>query len=561
MSGQLGGINVINSDPQGTLRIYDNDKGVFSVADVTVVEGDVVAGEGVGVLVTVTRFGAGPQQGNQEVTVSTLPISGSDTAQAEDFTATTNVVLTFAPGETTQTVFIPINDDLLVETQETFRVELSNPTGDASIAQLGLSADDGVAVVTIIDNDGDAVFATITVDDSEIQEGGDTATYTVALVDKAGAPVTVPPGATVTVALNWSGVANADDIAGVLPFTVDIVGNQPATFTVDASDDYVLECPEALIATLTAVTDSSGSFDSSVVATIANGYGSDANIAETTILDDTDEPDPKDPVDTVYTIITVNDSDIEEGEQATFTVSLVDKDGVAVVAPTNIDVTLQWSDPAANSDDATPLPTTVTITAGNTSTGAVVTAVDDVYKESAEALTARITAVADQSSPASFENLIVGGQASATTTITDEIIPEPDDTVTFSIVGPASVTEGDQTDNYTVKLTNPANAAITAEEDVVVTITYTGTATDGADYIIQQSVTISKGSAEANFKLLTETDVEADNNETIILTIATQDDGGFEKLALGTSSVTTTIIENEPNTVFATITVDDSEIQ
>jgi hypothetical protein len=65
---------------------------VFSVADVTVVEGDVVAGEGVGVLVTVTRFGAGPQQGNQEVTVSTLPISGSDTAQAEDFTATTNVV-------------------------------------------------------------------------------------------------------------------------------------------------------------------------------------------------------------------------------------------------------------------------------------------------------------------------------------------------------------------------------------------------------------------------------------------------------------------------------------
>ncbi|MDG0991521.1 MAG: Ig-like domain-containing protein, partial [Luminiphilus sp.] len=157
VSGQLGGIDVINSDPQGTLRIYDNDNGVFSVADTTVVEGDVVTGQGAGVLVTVTRFGAGPEQGDQTVTVSTLPISGSDTAQAEDFTAITNVVLTFAPGVTTQTVFIPINDDLLIETPETFRVELSNPTGEAVIAQPGLAADDGVAVVTIIDNDLTAI--------------------------------------------------------------------------------------------------------------------------------------------------------------------------------------------------------------------------------------------------------------------------------------------------------------------------------------------------------------------------------------------------------------------
>lgn len=59
--------------------------------------------------------------------------------------------LTFAPGETTQTVTVLVNGDRLVEADETFFVSLSHPTG-ATIAQ-----DQGVG--TILNDDGLALAA------------------------------------------------------------------------------------------------------------------------------------------------------------------------------------------------------------------------------------------------------------------------------------------------------------------------------------------------------------------------------------------------------------------
>ena len=62
------------------------------------------------------------------------------------------------------------------------------------------------------------------------------------------------------------------------------------------------------------------------------------NTSATTTI--TDEADPDDD-DTVYAVISVDDASIEEGEQAVFTVSLQDKDGNAVTATSDIDVTLR----------------------------------------------------------------------------------------------------------------------------------------------------------------------------------------------------------------------------
>ena len=59
-----------------------------------------------------------------------------------------------------------------------------------------------------------------------------------------------------------------------------------------------------------------------------------------------------------------------------------------------------------------------------------------------------------------FENLVVsGGAGSVTTTINDEASP---DTVLVSLAGPAAVTEGAATGNFTVTLGQAAVTAVTA---------------------------------------------------------------------------------------------------
>jgi hypothetical protein len=82
-----------------------------------------------------------------EVSVDYATANGSATAGLDY--AATNGTLTFAPGETNQSLTVPILNDGLAEssTTETFRVTLSNPTGSAV---LGTRTS---ATVRITDND------------------------------------------------------------------------------------------------------------------------------------------------------------------------------------------------------------------------------------------------------------------------------------------------------------------------------------------------------------------------------------------------------------------------
>lgn len=62
-----------------------------------------------------------------------------------------NGVLTFFPNETNKTILVPIIDNFIVEADKTFKVELSNPTGNASTNGQIISA-----IVTIAENDQEA---------------------------------------------------------------------------------------------------------------------------------------------------------------------------------------------------------------------------------------------------------------------------------------------------------------------------------------------------------------------------------------------------------------------
>ncbi len=106
------------------------------IHDVTVTEGNAGA---VAATLTVTLSAASTEM----ITVAYATGNGSASADG-DYQAVLGT-LTFAPGETSKTITVPVNGDRLAEPNETFFVNLSSPT-NATIA-------DGQGVGTIVDDE------------------------------------------------------------------------------------------------------------------------------------------------------------------------------------------------------------------------------------------------------------------------------------------------------------------------------------------------------------------------------------------------------------------------
>ena len=157
--------NATIGDGLGLGTITDDDPlPTLSVNDVTVTEGDTGT---VNAVFTVTLA----QASGLGVSVDYATANNTAIAPA-DYTAASGT-LTFAAGETTKTVTVLVNGDTLDEANETFFVNLSNPS-NATIA-------DGQGVGTITDDDAPS---TLTINDVSVIEGdtGTTvATFTVSL--------------------------------------------------------------------------------------------------------------------------------------------------------------------------------------------------------------------------------------------------------------------------------------------------------------------------------------------------------------------------------------------
>ena len=109
----------------------------------------------------------------------------------------------------------------------------------------------------------DTVYAHISVDAASVKAEGGVLTYTVSLKDSSGNAVVVPAGNSVAVAVNWTGVAAAGVDTSALPASVTVSGGTSSTnFTVTATDDYLKEGSESLIATITGVTDTDSRYGS-----------------------------------------------------------------------------------------------------------------------------------------------------------------------------------------------------------------------------------------------------------------------------------------------------------
>jgi Ca2+-binding RTX toxin-like protein len=139
--------------------------------------------------------------------------------------------LVFAPGETTKTVRIALNDDLLDEGLESFTVVLSGATG----ATIG----DSRALVSLVDDERVADAPALSVRDVVVDESAGTATFTVLLGGPQGGPSAAP--VTVDFATFGGTAAIGEDFrpaSGTLAFAP---GETVKTVTVELIDDALAE--------------------------------------------------------------------------------------------------------------------------------------------------------------------------------------------------------------------------------------------------------------------------------------------------------------------------------
>ena len=168
-------VNVTIADPQGTGTITDDDPApTLSVNDVSVVEGNAGTTNA-----TFTVSLSAPS--GRAVTVDYATADG--TAQAPLDYLATNGTLNFAPGQTSKTVTVLVNGDLLDEGNETFFLNLTNPA-NATIS-------DGQGVGTITNDDGAPGLSVNDVTVTEGDSGTKNATFTVTLAPASGQNVSV----------------------------------------------------------------------------------------------------------------------------------------------------------------------------------------------------------------------------------------------------------------------------------------------------------------------------------------------------------------------------------
>jgi hypothetical protein len=407
------------ANTQATGTIFDNNDPVpaMSVSGGNVVEGPA----GANAVYTISLSNGSDTPITVDFATQNGAGQGGATAGA-DFTAVAGKI-TFVPGQTVQTISVPIVDDSIIEGNETFTGTISNAQG-ATISTAS-------ATSTIIDND---IVATI--DSVTLAEGNSGTTAGSLTVTLSGAPVTGAP-VTVNFAVASGTATSGSDFAIVTqsPITFD-PGQTTKQIAFNIVGDTRNEANETFTVTLTGATNG-------VVGANATGT--------VTITNDDAAP-----------VISIANASVAEGDNVVFTVSLD--------APSDQQITVKagTTDGTASSASAADFTgianQTITFAPGETSKTFTVATTEDNVEELDETFTVTL----------SEPTVGTLGTATATGTITN------DDLRTLSIAD-VSIAEGNSGTKEMVFTVTLASAAL--QEVTVSFTTVDGTAKAGTDYV------------------------------------------------------------------------------
>ncbi|MBN1155718.1 PKD domain-containing protein [candidate division KSB1 bacterium] len=383
--GLFNPVNATIADGQGTGTILDNDAPpALSINDRTDFETNGM------MMFTITLSAVS----GRNVSVGYQTANGTAIAPG-DYTATSGTA-TILAGNTSTTIYIPINDDMIDETDETFTVNLINPV-NATIA-------DAQGQGVIQDDDYPPYVG---ISDEIENESVGTMTFTVSLAIASGKDITIDYQTA-----NGTAVAPGDYTS--TSGTVSILaGNMTATFDVPIIDDPMDENTENFLVNLS----------NPVNATLADGQGQG-------VIEDNDDPPT----------ISISDETEKEGAGTmSFTVTL----SAASSQPISM-LYLTTNGTAAEPGDYTSTYGVLNIPVGNASATINVPIIDDLLDEPDETFTV------DLSNPVNAT--ISDGQGQGT-------IQDNDDPPTISI-SDETEDEGVGTMSFTVTLSATSSQQI-----------------------------------------------------------------------------------------------------
>nr|WP_320022325.1 Calx-beta domain-containing protein [uncultured Draconibacterium sp.] len=456
------------------LTIIDDDASSISIDDPTIAEGS-SGNTDLTFTVSLDKAGIAP------ITVDYATSDG--TAEAgSDYTSVSGT-LTFASGETSKSVIVPISGDNILEADESFTVTLSNVTGTANLL-------DGSGT-GVIEND-DA--ASVTIADVATDEDNGTVTVTLSLDNGVQGGFTVNASTT-------DGTATTTDsdytaISGEVLTFAGTAGETQA-FDITLGVDTKLEANETLTVAMSTLAATTLGVDITDQATVTITNDDDASV---TIADVSGNED-----DGAVTFTATLDTPVDGG----FSVDVSTSDGTATAGVDYTALssqTLTFAGTANETKTFTVTPTvdtdpesneTVNVTFGNLAATSLAVDITDV---------AVLTIIDDDASSISIDDPTIAEGSSGNTDLT-----------------------------FTVSLDKAGTAPITVDYAIT-----GGTATSGDDYTILADGTLTFAAGETSKTVVISVigDTNLEPNETIELTLTNATGAALIADASGTATIT-----------------------
>ena len=410
--------------------------------------------EAAGTIITVTATANAPVVGDQSIDID---VSGTGITTS-DF-ALSSPSITIANGQTSGTATFTVQDDALVEGDETVVVALSNPSDQLS---LGNSVSQNI---TITDNDS----ATVTIDDVSGAEDGGPMTVT-ATLDNA-----VQGGFTVNLisADGSATLADSDYTAVNTILTFAGTAGEIQTVTMTPTADNIVEPNEAFTVSLSNLTPNDTNVDVSDTATV-------------TLNND----------DSGVLALAATTQGVEGSTNGLFTLSSTQ------VFSTAVTVNVSISGLATQGVDFSAINPTITLPALSASVTLPVQILDDALVEGVETIVLTLASTNNSSA-------LISANTSA------ELIIQDDDNAELSISATTDAVEGMNDGVFTVNTTR-AFAAPTA-----ITLALSGTATEGLDYnAIGTTLLFPANALSTTLAVEVIADEVAELDESVIITLA-----------------------------------------
>jgi len=549
---------VLGTSTSDSINILDNDTATWSLA----LSGSPVT-EGNSGSVTVSLAGTLQENETAQVEIDVTDITTTSADYDDPDTAIGNAVAAYAGdgmlaidvngvltytggvGGTSMTdlvITLGAVDDTLVEGDETFSTDLSNPASTTgAVVAIGTSE----VTATITDNDSASLSIASTGTFNE-ESGANNVVVTLTTSDGSGGTATLAPGVTLTADVVDATTGNATSGSDYTTF-----GTQAVSFAPGSGDGTTRN------AVLTLANDTLVEGDESVNLTLQNlnttlnGSASLGTTASAISIVDND---------TATIAIGAASTVTEEGGAQNIAVTLTTSDGsggTATLAPgvtLTADVIDATTGSATSGTDFGALPTqTVTFNPGDgdgTVANASVTPTNDTLVEGNETIDLTL-----QNLNATLDGQAALGNTASTVTIDDN------DTATISIAPTVDVTEAGGAQNVAVTLTTSDGAGGTATLATALTADVVdaggGSASSGTDYTAfgTQGVTFNVGAGNGtvdnvSVDVLDDGDLEAD--ESINLTLQTLNTTLDGQAALGTTASVVTITDDDTPRVSVT---------